>query len=144
MTCQRMRELLLAGRDRSEELAAHFRSCPECARFAARWELARGTLGRDAADVPPPFAFARRVVAHLPVVAGVEEVLGRFAFRALPAAVLLALALAWAGLDQAPLPAASLLAEEPSAEELLTYSVLAPKPVPVAPVSTVRNVEAPR
>jgi hypothetical protein len=41
----------------------------------------------------------------------------------------LALALAWVGLDQAPLPATSLLADDPGSEALLTYSVLAPEGV---------------
>ena len=137
MTCHRLRDRLVA-KESTAHLAAHLESCPDCARFAAFWEKVREALGRKAVDVEPPFAFARRVVAKLPVAAAAQEVLGRFAFRALPAAVLLALLLVWAGLDQAPLPAASLLVEEPSAEELLTYSVLAP------PARAVRPVEAPR
>jgi hypothetical protein len=143
MTCHRLRDRLLA-RERAGDLAAHVDSCPDCARFAARWERVGEALGRQV-DVPPPAAFAHRVVAHLPApLATPEALLGRFAFRALPAAVLLALVLAWVGLDQAPLPASGLLAEEPSAEELLTYSVLAPEGVPVPAVRPVKNVEAPR
>ena len=153
MTCHRLRDRLRArpdARESTADLAAHLDSCPDCARLAAFWQQACAELGRDPGDVQPPFAFAHRVVAHLPAAATAEEVLGRFAFRALPAAVLLALALAWVGLDQAPLPATQLLAEEPSAEELLTYSVLAPEGAPVPAVRAVPaghvegNVEAPR
>lgn len=143
MSCHRLRNRRLARRN-ATDWTAHVESCPECSRFASRWEQARGALGRSPGDVEPPIAFAHRVVAHLPAPATAEEVLGRFAFRALPAAVLLALALAWVGLDQAPLPATGLLAEEPSAEELLTYSVLAPEGVPVPAIRAVQNVEAPR
>jgi anti-sigma factor RsiW len=125
MTCHRLRDRLLAG-EVGEEIARHLAACPECARFAARWEAARGELrnrAHPAAPEPPP-AFARRVVARLP---GSAEVLGGLALRALPAAVVLALALAWVGLDQAPLPAASVLVDDPGPEALLTYSVLAPE-----------------
>jgi anti-sigma factor RsiW len=124
MSCKRLRDRLLSG-DAGEEIARHCQSCPECARFAARWEKTRAALGHgvDPAGVDPHPAFARRVVARLP---GSAEVLGGLALRALPAAVVLALALAWVGLDQAPLPATSLLADDPGSEALLTYSVLAP------------------
>jgi hypothetical protein len=146
MTCHRLRDRLLA-KESAADLTAHVDSCPDCARFAAFWEKVGEALGRQV-DVHPPVAFAHRVVARLPApLATPEDLLGRFAFRALPAAVLLALVLAWVGLEQAPLPATGLLAEEPSAEELLTYSVLAPEGVPVPAVPSVRavkNVEAPR
>jgi anti-sigma factor RsiW len=143
MTCQRRRDLLLAKADPAD-LAAHFESCPECARFAARWEGARRALGERAhpVDVAPPPAFARRIVAQLSAPAAPEDILGRLALRMLPAAVVLALALAWVGLDQAPLPATSLLAEEPSPEALLTYSVLAPESAPAYPVRAVRAFRA--
>jgi hypothetical protein len=83
-------------------------------------------------------------VARLPAVTAPEDLLGRLALRALPAAVVLALALAWVGLDQAPLPATSLLAEEPSPEALLTYSVLAPEKAPTSPARAVRTAGAPQ
>ena len=142
MTCHQLRDRLLA-KENTADLTAHVASCPDCARFAAFWEKVGEALGRKG-DVHPPAAFAHRVVANLPAPATAEDLLGRFAFRALPAALLLALVLAWVGLDQAPLPATGLLAEEPSAEELLTYSVLAPEAVPVPAVRAVKNVEAPR
>jgi anti-sigma factor RsiW len=125
MSCKRLRDRLLSG-EAGEEIARHFQSCPECARFAARWEGTRAALGHgvDPVEVVPHPAFACRVVARLP---GSAEVLGGLALRALPAAVVLALALAWAGLDQAPLPATSLLADDPGSEAFLTYSVLAPE-----------------
>ncbi len=128
MTCKTLRARLLAGDPlrKDEEAARHLASCPGCARVAARWEAAREALGRRVEVAPHP-AFARRVVAHLP---GPTEVLGRLALRALPAAIVLALALAWVGLDQAPLPATTLLAGDPGPEELLTYTVLAPGPAP--------------
>ena len=145
MTCQRRRDLLLAKADPAD-LAAHFDSCPECARFAARWEGARRALGQRAApvDFAPSPAFSRRVAAQLSAPSAPSDILGRLALRALPAAVVLALALAWVGLDQAPLPATSLLAEEPSPEALLTYSVLAPESAPASPVRAVKTVGTPR
>jgi anti-sigma factor RsiW len=125
MNCKTLRYLLLtrALPEGDEEAARHLETCPKCAKIAARWERAREALARRVEAAPPP-AFARRVVAHLP---GPAEILGRLALRALPAAVVLALALAWVGLDQAPLPATSLLAGDPGPEALLTYSVLAPE-----------------
>lgn len=132
MTCETLRAQLLAGTpvQKDGEIARHLATCPACARIAARWEAAREALGRRV-DVAPPPAFARRVVANLP---GPAEVMGRLALRALPAAIVLALALAWVGLDQAPLPATTLLAGDPGPEAILTYTVLAPGPAPeIAP-----------
>ncbi|HTQ78370.1 MAG TPA: hypothetical protein VMM92_00125 [Thermoanaerobaculia bacterium] len=121
MSCQALRDRLLRG-ETGEPIDRHLATCPECAGFAARWQAARGLFG-ERVEVPPPPFFAQRVIARLP---GSTEVIGRLALRVLPAALALALAIAWVGLEQAPLPASGLLAEEPSAESLLTYSVLVP------------------
>jgi anti-sigma factor RsiW len=118
MSCDAVRDRLLRG-ESGEEVARHLAACPECARFAARWEGARAALGRRI-EILPPSGFARRVTARRP---GSTEELGRWALRALPAALVLALALAWVGLDQTPYPSTTLLAEEPSPDVLFTYSV---------------------
>ena len=140
MSCARLRDRLLRG-ESDRQIDLHLADCPECARFAARVRVARAALGRRAhpADLAPHPAFARRVVARLP---GSAEVMGRLALRALPAALVLALALAWVGLDQAPLPAATLLSDEPTSAALLTWSAFAPAPAPPAPPATA--AEAPR
>jgi len=137
MSCNAVRNRLLRGLpgESGDEVARHLAECPECAQFAARWELAREALRRRAhpGDPAPSPGFARRVTALRP---GSTEVLGRWALRALPAALVLALALAWVGLDQTPYPSTALLAEEPSPEVLFTYSVLQTSPA--------RTTEAPR
>jgi hypothetical protein len=129
----------------ADEAARHLSECPACSRFARRLELARTALGRDRLQEPagladyagvtagmprlalePDGAFADRVVLRL---ARPADVLGWAAFRALPAAVGLALALAILGLTTSA-PPVSLLADVPSTDQLLTWSSLAPDEAP--------------
>lgn len=113
-------------------LAAHLGSCPECAAFARRLQLARQELGRPQSAVEPDPYFPVRVLARI---ARPAELIGWAAFRALPAALGLALALAWLGLSQAPVPpplpppaaASPLLDEPPSSDQLLAWSSLSPE-----------------
>jgi hypothetical protein len=125
MDCASVREALLRGRlsEQDAGVAAHLEACAPCARIARRIAAVRERLRAPAVPVEPDPGFPLRVVARLPQP---MEVLGWAALRALPAALLLALALAWVGLSQPPSPA-NLLAGEPSADLLLTYGTLAPE-----------------
>jgi len=113
------------------EATAHLDACPECAAFARRLELARETLRRPAASadaMEPGASFALRVVERLPKPA---ELLGWAALRALPAAVVLVLALLWIGVSQPPSPEyKDLLSESASPDLVLTYAALAPEAGP--------------
>ncbi|HXO41278.1 MAG TPA: hypothetical protein VN999_07520 [Thermoanaerobaculia bacterium] len=111
--------------------ARHLASCPDCAAFARRLELARQALAgpRSAPAIEPDPYFPARVLARIERPA---ELIGWAAFRALPAALGLALALAWLGLSMPasppPTPPASpLLDEPPSSEQLLAWSSLSPE-----------------
>jgi hypothetical protein len=137
--CRRFREQLCeppapAGHGAPAAPAAdwvsrHLASCPDCAAFARRLELARQALAgpRSAPAIEPDPYFPARVLARI---ARPAELIGWAAFRALPAALGLALALAWLGLS-APAPPAPppspLLAEPPSSEQLLAWSSLSPE-----------------
>ncbi|HLX06929.1 MAG TPA: hypothetical protein VKY89_03605 [Thermoanaerobaculia bacterium] len=141
--CRRCREWLCApaaaaGATADTPLAAHLASCPECAVFAHRLELARQELGRPLSAIEPDPNFSARVLARI---ARPAEVLGWAAFRALPAALGLAFALACLGLSLPALAPASpaapaavaaavpspLLDEPPSSEQLLAWSSLSPE-----------------
>ena len=109
----------------------HLASCPDCAAFARRLELARQALAgpRPSPAIEPDPYFPARVLARI---ARPSELIGWAAFRALPAALGLALALAWLGLSMPasppPTPPASpLLDEPPSSEQLLAWSSLSPE-----------------
>jgi hypothetical protein len=110
--------------------ARHLASCPDCAAFARRLELARQALARPlpAPAIEPDPHFPARVLARI---ARPAELIGWAAFRALPAALGLALALAWLGLSTAapppPGPPSPLLDEPPSSEQLLAWSSLSPE-----------------
>jgi len=108
----------------------HLASCPDCAAFARRLELARQALAGplSAPPIEPDPYFPARVLARI---ARPSELIGWAAFRALPAALGLALALAWLGLSTPapppPVPPSPLLAEPPSSEQLLAWSSLSPE-----------------
>lgn len=119
MRCNEIRERL-SRRSGDPEIAAHLGSCAACARYAARLAVARDLLAREAGALPDA-GFARRVVARLPSSA---QVLGWAALRALPAAIVLALALGAFGVFQTPSPESSLLNDEASPEAILTYAAL--------------------
>jgi hypothetical protein len=114
-------------------VAGHLASCPDCAAFARRLELVRQALGgplatSDGGEIEPDPQFAARVLAR---VARPAELIGWAAFRTLPAALGLALALAglgWLGLPgAAAAPPSPLLDEPPSSDQLLTWSSLPPE-----------------
>jgi hypothetical protein len=108
----------------------HLASCPDCAAFARRLELARQVLAgpSSAPAIEPDPHFPARVLARI---ARPAELMGWAAFRALPAALGLALALAWLGFSTPasppPAPPSPLLAEPPSSEQLLAWSSLSPE-----------------
>jgi len=109
----------------------HLAVCPDCAAFARRLELVRQALAglRSAPAIEPDPYFPARVLARI---ARPADLLGWAAFRALPAAMGLALALAWLGLStpspQPPTtPPSPLLDESPSSEQLLAWSSLSPE-----------------
>jgi hypothetical protein len=126
MRCTELRDLLTrrtgetSAHPPDRETAAHLASCPACARYAARLDHARALLARES-DVAPGPGFARRVVARLP---GSAQVLGWAALRALPAAIVLALAISAFGLLQTPSVESSLLGDDASSEALFTYAAL--------------------
>ena len=117
--------------DTADIASRHLASCPDCAAFARRLELARQALAgpRPSPAIEPDPYFPARVLARI---ARPSELIGWAAFRALPAALGLALALAWLGLSTpaAPPPApppSPLLDEPPSSEQLLAWSSLSPE-----------------
>jgi hypothetical protein len=138
LDCRRVRERLCetGPGGLSSQVAGHLAGCPSCAAFARRLQLAREALGRPLSAVEPDPHFPVRVMARIERPA---ELIGWAAFRALPAAVGLALALVglgWLAPGTPPQPAspdspdsqASLLLDEtPSSEQLLAWSSLSPE-----------------
>jgi anti-sigma factor RsiW len=128
--CRRIRDQLCDGAGSASTVAAHLASCADCAAFAHRLELARQALRSPLAApaIEPDPHFPARVLAR---VARPADLLGWAAFRALPAALGLALALAGLGLLGLPpagaAPASALLDEPPSSDQLLTWSSLSPE-----------------
>lgn len=149
--CRRVREQLCepgagAADGMADGVAGHLASCADCAAFARRLELVRRALGRplavsdrggdgggedrgmDRGAIEPDPLFPARVLARI---ARPAELIGWAAFRALPAALGLALALAGVGLlglpGAAAAPASPLLDEPPSSDQLLTWSSLSPE-----------------
>ncbi|MBV8200109.1 MAG: hypothetical protein JOZ15_05735 [Acidobacteria bacterium] len=165
-TCRRVRDQLCqpAAAGSASGVTGHLASCPDCAAFARRLELAREALRRppgapampvnlenpelpvnldnpanpvnpvnpanpeNPENIEPDPYFAQRVLARL---ARPADLLGWAAFRTLPAALGLALALAglgWLGLPAVTAaPASPLLDEPPSSDQLLTWSSLSPE-----------------
>lgn len=146
-TCRRVRDRLCAGEAREalhEETRQHLDSCAACAAFARRLGLVRQALGGplgswpEAPGAPLPIqpdpGFPARVVARIERPA---ELLGWAAFRALPAALGLALALAWLGFTSQSAPAvtattaspqvAMLDEGSPSADQLIAWSAGPPE-----------------
>jgi hypothetical protein len=136
LDCRRVRERLFAAepREAQEGMAAvadHLAACAACAALARRLALARRALARPLAEFEPDAQFPARVLARIERPA---ELLGWAAFRALPAALGLALALAgfgWLGPPAPPpapaVPATLLLDEAPSSDQLLAWSALSPE-----------------
>lgn len=133
MDCRRLRAQLCdpAAAPAAEPVSRHLASCPDCAAFARRLELVRQALAgpRSAPAIEPDPYFPARVLARI---ARPADLIGWAAFRALPAALGLALALAWLGLStpspQPPTaPPSPLLDESPSSEQLLAWSSLSPE-----------------
>ncbi len=137
-TCRRVRErLCVGGGETGQGMAAarrHLESCAACAEFAQRLDLARQALGLP---LSPPWAaqpdpgFSARVVA---LIERPAELLGWAAFRAMPAALGLALALAWLGFTSqqpaVPTPSSTpTLLEEPSpsTDQLIAWSAGSPE-----------------
>jgi anti-sigma factor RsiW len=135
--CRRVRTRLCEGEHR--QVAAHLAACPACAAFASRLDLARQAL---AAPLSPPWAvrpdanFSARVAARIE---RPSELLGWAAFRALPAALGLAMALALLGFSSSSSPAPAvvasaappqLLLEEPSADQLVAWASAPAEAVP--------------
>jgi len=102
MDCDAVRRRLLEERGAPDPaLREHLAACPDCARYGARLAEVRGTLARHRLPVAPDPGFAARVLRRLPV----ERPADTFAWaavRLLPAALLLALGLAWAGWQSLP------------------------------------------
>jgi len=131
MDCRTVRDRLMRS-EGDGEAAAHLEACPECAAFVRRLALAREVLRQPAASpdaMEPDASFSLRVVQWLPRPA---EVLGWAALRALPAAVVLVLALLWIGVSQPPSSPElrDLLADSPRPDVVLTYAALAPEAGP--------------
>jgi anti-sigma factor RsiW len=139
MRCTEIRERLVR-RSGDPEIAAHLGSCPACTRYAARLAAARDLLAREA-GVLPDAGFARRVVARLPTSA---QVLGWAALRALPAAIVLALAIGAVGVFEMPSAESSLLNDEASPEAILAYTALPADGTAPAPAVRIVGSAAPR
>jgi hypothetical protein len=141
--CRQVRERLCergaATGTASRADSDHLLSCPRCAAFARRLTLARQLLAPAEPLSPailPDAGFAARVLSRI---ARPSDLLGWAAFRALPAAVGLALALAWFGFTlpaaapspaaaPPPPPASELLGETaPSADQLIAWSAASPE-----------------
>jgi hypothetical protein len=134
-TCRRARQRLCAGGSDAES-RLHMESCASCADFAHRLDLARRVLGLPLSPpwaVQPDPGFSARVVA---LIERPAELLGWAAFRAMPAALGLALALAWLGFtsQQPPTPApaptptlAQLEEPSPSTDQLIAWSAGSPE-----------------
>jgi predicted anti-sigma-YlaC factor YlaD len=123
----RLTRALAAASD--AEITAHLESCSACAAYARRLTVAREVLAVPAAPpdaMEPSPSFAVRVVARLPKT---TEVLGWAALRALPAALVLVMALLWIGVAQPPEPR-DLWTDAPTPDAVLTYAALAPEAGP--------------
>jgi len=129
MRCTEIRERLTRRSD-DPEVASHLDACAACARYAARLAAARALLARETGTLPDA-GFARRVVSRLPSSA---QVLGWAALRALPAAIVLALAIGAVGAFEMPSAESSLLNDEASSEALLAYAALPGDGAAQAPV----------
>jgi hypothetical protein len=123
MDCKTLKDQMTAGGQGSPEWATHLSSCRSCAAFAARIAAVRLTLRDSSSEIASDAAFPARVLARLP---RGPELLGWAALRALPAALLLALTLAWMSSFEPP-AVDTLLSAEPSADLLLTTGALAPE-----------------
>ena len=121
--------------DADSDLRRHLESCQTCAVLADRLELARQALGRPLSNMQPDPGFSARVVSRI---GRPEDLLGWAAFRALPAALGLALALACFGFvlpTASPAPAATtaqaisplLLDEAPSTDQMMAWSAQPPE-----------------
>ncbi len=133
--CRRVRaRLSTAGPLVPSQVATHLDGCAACAAFARRLDLARQILAEPAS---PPWAaavpdanFAARVAMRIE---RPSELLGWAAFRALPAALGLAVALAFLGFTTSspPTPPVAtvasaappqLLLDEPSPDQIVALS----------------------
>jgi len=123
MTCKAFRNQAMRQRASSPPLAEHLSTCRDCAAFASRLDAIRGSLRAPASEISPGPAFASRVQANLP---RGSEMLGWAALRALPAALVVALALAWMSYSEPP-SVETVLSAEPSPDLLLTAGALAPE-----------------
>ena len=120
MNCDEVRDELVASGE-SPAVARHLIDCAECARFAQRLAATRAALEARRLEIHPDPAFAARVLARLP---DGTQLLGWAAFRLLPAALALAVGLAWYSLFLLPAPTDVVLTD-PGSEVALIYSVLA-------------------
>ncbi len=141
--CRRIRRQLCAtppaAARRAAELRGHLESCPACAAFERRLAAARRELGRPLLPgraLEPDAGFPARLMARLGRPA---DVLGWAAFRALPAALGLALALAWLGFSASSVGGpstgqtpAALAADDanPSPDQLMAFSAAPPEVLP--------------
>jgi len=124
MDCKTLRSQMMVGGRESAAWSEHLSVCRSCAAFAARLDAVRLSLRASSGlEIAPDLAFSARVLARLP---RGPELLGWAALRALPAALVLALALAWMGSSEPP-SVDTLLFAEPSPDLLLTTGALAPE-----------------
>jgi hypothetical protein len=100
------------------DLDRHLGSCAACSRFERDLGLARELLQAHRADHQPDSHFARRVTANLP---GDTELLGWAAFRLLPAALALLLALSLWAWSSTPGPRT--LVETSPTDDLLAWAI---------------------
>jgi hypothetical protein len=137
--CRRVRESLCEADARElRDAAEHLAGCAACSAFARRLDLARRELALPLSSAEPDPLFPARVVARIERPA---ELIGWAAFRALPAALGLALVLAgtagWLGLaggagsSGAPPPptppGAAVLDGPPSSDQLLAWASQSPE-----------------
>jgi hypothetical protein len=137
--CRRVRERLCEASPRElRDAAEHLAGCAACSAFARRLDLARQELARPQSSVEPDPYFPARVVARIERPA---ELIGWAAFRALPAALGLALVLAgtagwlglaggagWSGAPPPPTPpGAAVLDGPPSSDQLLAWASQSPE-----------------
>lgn len=127
MDCDSLRRSLLGARSAPDaEVRRHLDECADCARFAARLGEVRGALARRRLPATPDADFATRVLDRLPR-QGAAETFAWAALRVLPAALVLALGLAWYGLHSAA-PGHGLA--DAGVETAFAYATLAPEMLP--------------
>lgn len=126
MSCNDLRDRLVAGARVEGDLAEHLPGCPECRAFAERLAAVRGALRQGSPAPLPDPGFSHRVLARLPKS---SEVLGWAALRALPAALVVVLALAWFSASEPP-SVDTVLSAEPSPDLLLTAGALSIEDTP--------------